>query len=53
MKTERKEDFMETRLRIYTIRLLNKIKQKPEYKNYMEIVVKPREKLMNEKAKDE
>lgn len=43
---------METKLRIRTIRLLNKIKQKPEYKNYVEVDVKPREKLMNGKTKD-
>lgn len=43
---------METKLRIQTIRLLNKMKEKPEYKNYIEIDVKPKEKLMNEKAKD-
>lgn len=43
---------METKLRIHTIRLLNKMKQNPEYKNYVEIDVKPREKLMNGKTKD-
>lgn len=42
---------METKVRIHSIRLLNKIKQNPEYKNYVEIDVKQREKMENEKIK--
>ena len=43
---------MQTKLRIQTIRLLNKLKQNPEYKNYVEVDVKPGEKMRKSSTKD-